>query len=79
MSARPRLFLRGDGFAREYGFPVVVKPREGYGSLHLYIAKCKEEMGSAIAAIEKVWAGEPVDGLLSRLFELKEEQRRVRE
>jgi carbamoyl-phosphate synthase large subunit len=44
---------RRDEFTREFGFPVVVKPREGYGSLHLYIAKCKEEMDSAISAIEK--------------------------
>ncbi|HEY3094632.1 MAG TPA: hypothetical protein VGJ42_02615 [Nitrososphaera sp.] len=34
-------------------------------------------MDNAIVAIEKVWAGEPVDDLLSRLFELKEEQRRI--
>jgi carbamoyl-phosphate synthase large subunit len=42
-----------DEFAREFGFPLVVKPREGYGSLHFYIANNKEEMDSAISAIEK--------------------------
>jgi carbamoyl-phosphate synthase large subunit len=42
-----------DGFAREFGFPLVVKPREGYGSLHFYIANNKEEMESDISAIEK--------------------------
>lgn len=42
-----------DGFAREFGFPLVVKPREGYGSLHFYVANNKEEMDGAISAIEK--------------------------
>jgi carbamoyl-phosphate synthase large subunit len=41
-----------DGFAKEFGFPLVVKPREGYGSLHFYIANNKEEMADAISAIE---------------------------
>jgi carbamoyl-phosphate synthase large subunit len=41
-----------DEFIREFGFPVVVKPREGYGSLHFYVVKCREEMNSAISAIE---------------------------
>jgi carbamoyl-phosphate synthase large subunit len=40
-------------FVREFGFPVVVKPRQGYGSLHLHVAKCREEMNSAISSIEK--------------------------
>lgn len=42
-----------DEFAKEFGFPLVVKPREGYGSLHFYIVNNKEEMDSAISAIEK--------------------------
>jgi carbamoyl-phosphate synthase large subunit len=42
-----------DVFAKEFGFPLVVKPREGYGSLHFYIAKNNEEIDSAISAIEK--------------------------
>ncbi|AFU59251.1 putative carbamoylphosphate synthase large subunit [Candidatus Nitrososphaera gargensis Ga9.2] len=42
-----------DAFVREFGFPVVVKPREGYGSLHFYIAKSKQEMDSSILAIER--------------------------
>jgi carbamoyl-phosphate synthase large subunit len=42
-----------DGFAREFGFPLVVKPREGYGSLHFYVAKSKEEMDKAVSAIEQ--------------------------
>ena len=40
-------------FAKEFGYPVVVKPREGYGSVHLYIAKNKEEVEHAVSAIEK--------------------------
>jgi carbamoyl-phosphate synthase large subunit len=43
---------RGE-FARDFGFPLVVKPREGYGSLHFYIAHNNEEMDAAVAAIEK--------------------------
>ena len=40
-------------FAREFGFPLVVKPREGYGSVHFNIAKNKEEMDFSIQAIER--------------------------
>lgn len=40
-------------FAKEFGFPLVVKPREGYGSLHFYVANSNEEMDRAISAIEK--------------------------
>ncbi len=42
-----------DEFVKEFGFPVVVKPREGYGSLYFYIAKNRQEMDNAILAIEK--------------------------
>jgi carbamoyl-phosphate synthase large subunit len=40
-------------FAEEFGFPLVVKPREGYGSVHFIIAKSREEMDFSIQAIEK--------------------------
>ena len=39
-------------FVREFGFPVVVKPREGYGSVHFNIARNKDEMDFSIRAIE---------------------------
>ncbi|MDQ3835670.1 MAG: ATP-grasp domain-containing protein [Thermoproteota archaeon] len=39
-------------FAREFGFPLVVKPREGYGSVHFNIAKNRNEMDFSIQAIE---------------------------
>jgi carbamoyl-phosphate synthase large subunit len=39
-------------FAREFGFPLVVKPREGYGSVHFNVVKNKEEMDFSIQAIE---------------------------
>ncbi len=39
-------------FAREFGFPLVVKPREGYGSVQFNIVKNKEEMNFSIQAIE---------------------------
>ena len=42
-----------DEFVKEFGFPLVVKPREGYGSLHLYVVNNNEEMDGAILAIER--------------------------
>jgi carbamoyl-phosphate synthase large subunit len=39
-------------FAREFGFPLVVKPREGYGSVYFNIIKNKEELDFSIKAIE---------------------------
>src|SRR5919107_3600816 len=41
-----------EDFAREFGFPLVVKPREGYGSVHFNVAKNKDEMDFSIQAIE---------------------------
>jgi carbamoyl-phosphate synthase large subunit len=40
-------------FLRESSFPVIVKPREGHGSLHLYIAKSREEVEKDISEIKK--------------------------
>jgi len=42
-----------DELSKEFGFPIIVKPREGYGSLHVYIVNSKVEMDNAISAIEK--------------------------
>jgi carbamoyl-phosphate synthase large subunit len=39
---------------REVGFPIVVKPREGYGSLHFYVANDKNELKYAISRIRNV-------------------------
>jgi carbamoyl-phosphate synthase large subunit len=44
---------RREEFVREFGFPLVVKPREGYGSVHFNIAKNKEELDLSIQAIER--------------------------
>ena len=41
-------------FIEEYGFPLVVKPREGQGSLHFYIVNNRDEMRHAISAIQKI-------------------------
>lgn len=41
-------------FAREFGFPLVIKPREGYGSTYFNLAENKEEMDYSIRAIENV-------------------------
>lgn len=40
-----------DRFLREYGFPIIVKPREGHGSLHFYIVHNINELDSAENAI----------------------------
>lgn len=40
-------------FVETYGFPLVVKPREGYGSLHFYIVHSSGEMQYALDAIQK--------------------------
>jgi carbamoyl-phosphate synthase large subunit len=39
-------------FFREYGPPIVVKPREGHGSLHVHVANSAEEVDQAIASIQ---------------------------
>jgi carbamoyl-phosphate synthase large subunit len=39
-------------FAKEFGFPIVIKPREGYGSAHFYIAKNKDDVKNAVSAIK---------------------------
>jgi carbamoyl-phosphate synthase large subunit len=43
-----------EGFVKEVGLPMMVKPREGHGSLHSYVAKNIEDVRKAIAAIEGV-------------------------
>jgi carbamoyl-phosphate synthase large subunit len=43
----------GESFIQEHGFPLVVKPREGYGSLHFYLVNNKDELEYAISKIEK--------------------------
>jgi carbamoyl-phosphate synthase large subunit len=43
----------GGSFIQEHGFPLVVKPREGYGSLHFYLVNNKYELEYAISKIEK--------------------------
>jgi carbamoyl-phosphate synthase large subunit len=43
---------RRRSFVREFGLPVVVKPREGHGSLQLFIANSSEEVDRAIKSIE---------------------------
>jgi len=39
-------------FVQEFGFPLVVKPREGHGSLHICVAKNRDEIKSAVSEIE---------------------------
>lgn len=40
-------------FVQEFDYPIVVKPREGYASLHFYLVHCKSEMKQAISNIQK--------------------------
>ncbi|MGB7953186.1 MAG: ATP-grasp domain-containing protein [Candidatus Nitrosopolaris sp.] len=40
-------------FVKEFSYPIVVKPREGYGSLYFYLVRCKSEMQQAISNIQK--------------------------
>jgi len=40
-------------FVRRTGFPVVVKPREGHGSLHFYVAHDEDELEASISIISK--------------------------
>jgi carbamoyl-phosphate synthase large subunit len=42
-----------DEFIEKFGFPLVVKPREGYGSLHFYIVHNHGEMLYALETIKK--------------------------
>ena len=46
-SALPKDRLK---FIRKHGFPLVVKPREGHGSLHFYIVHDEEELEMALQA-----------------------------
>jgi carbamoyl-phosphate synthase large subunit len=42
-----------EGFIEKFGFPIVVKPTEGYGSIHFYIVRNHDEMRYALEAIKK--------------------------
>ena len=42
-----------ESFVREHGFPLVVKPREGHGSLHFYVAHDRPELERCASAISE--------------------------
>ena len=42
-----------DEFVREFGFPIVVKPREGYGSKNFHIVSSNSEMHQAVSNIQR--------------------------
>ena len=42
-----------EGFVKEFGFPVVVKPREGHGSEGFFAAQGEDELEHAIEAIQR--------------------------
>jgi len=37
----------------EFGFPLIVKPRQGHGSLHFFVVKNRDEINHAIAEIQQ--------------------------
>ncbi|MDC8437830.1 MAG: ATP-grasp domain-containing protein [Candidatus Nitrosotenuis sp.] len=41
-----------DEFVGKFGYPIVVKPRQGYGSLHFYVVHNNDELQRAISTIE---------------------------
>ncbi|HXX99163.1 MAG TPA: ATP-grasp domain-containing protein [Candidatus Bathyarchaeia archaeon] len=45
--------IHAEKFVKEFDFPIVVKPREGYGSLFFHLVHCKSEMKQAISNIQK--------------------------
>jgi carbamoyl-phosphate synthase large subunit len=45
--------IDAEKFSKEFEFPIVVKPREGYGSLFFYLVHRKSEMKQAISNIQK--------------------------
>lgn len=53
-SAASSLPEGNEKFIQEFGFPLVVKPREGYGSLYFYVVNNIDEMEYAISKIQKV-------------------------
>jgi carbamoyl-phosphate synthase large subunit len=41
-----------DTFIREFGFPLVVKPREGFSSINFFVANSKDEVEYALSKIQ---------------------------
>lgn len=52
--AESSLIENKENFVKENKFPIVVKPREGYGSLHFYVVKNENELDVAISEIQKI-------------------------
>ncbi|MFQ5440453.1 MAG: ATP-grasp domain-containing protein [Nitrosopumilaceae archaeon] len=52
--AESSLLENKEDFVKKFDYPIVVKPREGYGSLHFYVVKNDEELINAISQIQKV-------------------------
>ncbi len=42
-----------EGFVREFGYPIVVKPREGYGSKNFHVVRSCSETHQAISNIQR--------------------------
>lgn len=43
----------GESFVREFGYPVIVKPREGHGSLQLHLARDSRELRRAVSDVKR--------------------------
>ncbi|MBA3978378.1 MAG: ATP-grasp domain-containing protein [Nitrosopumilus sp.] len=48
-----------DGFTKEYGFPLIVKPCEGSGSKLLFVVNDNDELDYAVSSIKKI-GGRPL-------------------
>jgi carbamoyl-phosphate synthase large subunit len=46
-------------FIREFGLPIVVKPREGHGSIQVHVANSSDEVNQAVARIQRS-GGRPI-------------------
>ena len=40
-------------FVKEFGFPMIIKPREGYGSVQLHLVNSRDELENALHLIQK--------------------------
>ncbi len=61
---------RSKSFIRDFGLPIVVKPREGHGSIEIHVAKSLDEVEQAVARIQRS-GGRPI---LQQYLESEDEE-----
>ena len=57
--AESTLFHGKNAFVKEHGYPVIVKPRIGHGSVNIFVARNEEELEFAVTSIRER-GGEPI-------------------